>query len=542
MTTETVELRFAPDTDTAGTFKGTASAYGVLDSHGTEFAPGAFAASIAERRADGSRFPLLLHHDLARVAGAITELRDTPTGLEVVGKFTLGTPAGDEGYRLARDGALSLSVGFRRLSDRPRPGGGRIITEARLVECSAVAVASNPRTRIVEVRSTAARGAANQRESTMDTNTEAAPETRAEDTETTETADTGHETRAAVETLTGAVNELRSTVEADRARLDKLESRSGRAGVTAPANDGATETRAFSHYLRTGTVPAEVRSMTTLDDTAGGYTVPETFIRELVKDLVEFSPVRSIARVAPTSGGSIVLPKRTDGTTATWTAETAARTSSEPTFGRLEFPVHELATYCDVSNVLLEDSGLDIAAELRRDLAEAFGKAEGTAFVTGSGVGQPLGLLNSGIATVASGSATAVTADGLIDTLYALPSAYARRGVWGMNRATIGAVRKLKSGDGQYLWQDALSAGAPATILGRPVVEMPDMPNVSSGTYPVVFGDFSQFRIFDRVALTVKRDDYTQQANGLVRFHARRRLAAGVQKAEAFRLMVVSAS
>lgn len=541
--TEHVELRFAPDTDAdTGTFRGTASAYGVLDAHGTEFQAGAFAASIAERRADGGRFPLLLHHDRTRVAGVVEALTDTPAGLEIEGRFILDTEAGREGHALARRGALSLSVGFRRLSDRPRPGGGRIITEARLVEVSAVAVASNPRTRITEVRSTAARGAAHSKGIDMAEHVDAAPESRAGETETTDTADTGHETRAAVQTLTSTVAELRSSLDAERARLDRIEARSGRAGVTAPADTGATETRAFSHYLRTGTVPAEVRSMTTFDDTAGGYTVPETFIRELVKDLVEFSPVRSIARVAPTSGGNIVLPKRTDGTTATWTAETAARTSSEPQFGRLEFAVHELATYTDVSNVLLEDSGLDIAGELRRDLAEAFGKAEGTAFVSGSGAGQPLGLLNSGIDTVASGAASAITADGLISLLYALPSAYARRGTWGMNRATLAAVRKLKAGDGHYLWQDALSAGSPATILGRPVVELPDMPDVASSAYPIVFGDFSNFRVFDRVALTVKRDDYTQQANGLVRFHARRRLAAGVQKAEAFRLMVVSAS
>lgn len=112
-----------------------------------------------------------------------------------------------------------------------------------------------------------------------------------------------------------------------------------------------------------------------------------------------------------------------------------------------------------------------------------------------------------------------------------------------MNRSVIGSVRKLKNANGDYLWQDALTAGNPPTILGRPVVELPDMPDYPAAdaeALPIVFGDFkSAFRIFDRVNLSVLRDPYSQQVNGLVRFHARRRVGGGVTKAEALRLLKV---
>ena len=110
-----------------------------------------------------------------------------------------------------------------------------------------------------------------------------------------------------------------------------------------------------------------------------------------------------------------------------------------------------------------------------------------------------------------------------------------------MNRTTIGAVRKMKAGDGDYLWRDSLSEGNPPTILGRPVVELPDMPDVAADANPIVFGDMRQgYRIVDRVALSVLRDPYSRATNGQTRFHARRRVGGDVVKAEALRLLKVA--
>jgi HK97 family phage major capsid protein len=234
----------------------------------------------------------------------------------------------------------------------------------------------------------------------------------------------------------------------------------------------------------------------------------------------------------------VKFPTRTDNTTASWVGETASRSSSEPTFDQVEITAHELATYTDVSNILLEDSIVDVAAELRRDMAESFGKAEAVAFLNGSGSGQPEGVLqNSDVPVKTDTSSNSLTVDDLIAAFYDLPAFYRNRAVWMANGATIAALRTLKNGSGDYIWREAIAEGSPNTLLGRPIVEAPDLPDIGTGNTPIIFGDFQQgYRILDRVGLSVLRDPYTQQTSGLVRFHARRRVGGKVLKAEAMRL------
>lgn len=532
---ESLELRFAPAdlNSAAGTFRGIASAYGVLDAHGTEFRAGAFAESLAERRATGQRIPILLHHDPKRVAGVVTDLRDTPQGLEIEGRFITDTTDGREGYALAKAGGMALSVGFKRLADLPRSGGGRTITAARLAEISLVAIASNPNARITEVRGApavpdAACSCDHNGDSTIMTTPAPASDTGA--TETTET---------------------RSAIDALAKRMDKLEARSTRTGLTTSNDntDAEVETRAFNHFVRQGREAMgaeEIRSLRVSDDSQGGYLAPDAFVGELLRNVVQFSPIRSVARVANTASGAVILPKRTGTLTAQWVGETSDRSDTAPAYGQNRYPVHELACYVDVSNAMLEDSALDIAAELSFDFAEEFGKAEGTAFLTGSGSLKPAGIMNdAGLAHTISGHASQVTADGIIQAYHDLPSAYRANGVWLMNSNTVATVRKLKdSVTGAYLLLTGGIAGAPATtLLGRPVLECPDMDDIGAGKFPIVFGDFGQgYRIFDRVALSVLRDPYSQAANGMTRFHARRRLAAGVAKTEALRKIKIAAS
>jgi HK97 family phage major capsid protein len=144
---------------------------------------------------------------------------------------------------------------------------------------------------------------------------------------------------------------------------------------------------------------------------------------------------------------------------------------------------------------------------------------------------------------VPGGDASNLTADGLIDLFHSLPPAYRNVGAWMMNSKTVGAVRKLKSSTGNYLWVDSLVAGNPPTILSRPVIEAVDMPDIGANAFPIVFGDFnSGYRIYDRIGLTILRDPFTQATNGLVRFHARRRVGGDVVKAEALRKLKISVS
>lgn len=361
------------------------------------------------------------------------------------------------------------------------------------------------------------------------------------------------ELRAAVDGFTTSANARLASFEDGmtelRSRLDRTETTLRRPGTVEQRNDGpALETRAFEAFIRRGRegmAPDEVRALAITPDTAGGYLAPEQFVAELLRNVVQFSPIRSVARVANTTAQTVLLPKRTGRLTAAWVGETEARTATGPTFGQNSYPVKELACYVDVSNALLEDSALDIASELAFDFAEEFGKTEGSAFVNGSTALEPSGFMqNADIASANSGNATKVTADGLIAFYHGLPSVYRANAVWSMNSDTLATIRTLKDPvSGAYLLITGGLGNAPVTtLLGRPVLECPDMDDIAADAFPVAFGDFSQgYRIFDRVALSVLRDPFSQAVNGMTRFHARRRVAAGVAKAEAIRKLKIAA-
>lgn len=331
-------------------------------------------------------------------------------------------------------------------------------------------------------------------------------------------------------------------------RLDKLEARLNRPGApflsAANDTDAKIEKKAFESFARRGVERMgadEIKALTVSTDTAGGYLAPEQFLAEIEKNLVLYSPIRQVAKIASTSAGEILLPKRTGTMTANWVGETAARAATQPAYGQQKFDIFEIGAYTDISNRLLEDAAFNMEGELASNFAEEFGRLESAAFVNGDGTGKPKGILaETGITTVTIAGGK-ITADSLIDLYHSLPAFYAANAVFAMNRTTIGAVRKLKDADGRYLWQDAFVSGNPATILGRPVIEFPDMPDVAVNAVPVVFGDFSNFRIFDRVGLSILRDPYSVQTSGQVRFHARRRVGGAVSKAEAFRFLKIAA-
>ena len=365
---------------------------------------------------------------------------------------------------------------------------------------------------------------------------------------------------------TAAVEELRAANEAFRTeqtaaaerhatevrsltdRIAGLETRLSRPrpGNDNPPPEPSIEQRAFVGFVRNGRESLgaeEVRSLRTDANANGGYLAPDAFEATLLRELVEVSPLRQASRVTPVSSGAIILPKRTGRITAKWVGETEDRPATEPTYGQVEIPVHEMACFVDISNRLLEDAALNIEAELSFDFAEEFGRLEAVAFVNGDGVKKPLGLMSDpNVQIVNGGDASKLTPDGLTDFLYAISSAYRNRGSFLMNGRSIATVRKFKDAGGNYLWQPAITDGQPATLLGRPIIEAPDMPDIAAGATPVAFGDFaSAFRILDRVGLTVLRDPYTQQTNGLVRFHARRRVGAGVVRPEAVRKLKIAA-
>ena len=344
--------------------------------------------------------------------------------------------------------------------------------------------------------------------------------------------------QTALEAKYGGLGDQVKALQADIAALK----RPGAGGAADDVDDDkiALEVKSFWGFVRGGVEslePDERKSLIVGDDTKGGFLAPDQFVAEIQKELVEISPIRAAARVGPTSAGAVVLPKRTGRMTARWVGETEERPKTEPAYGQAEIEVHEMAAYVDVSNRLLEDAAVDISAELSMDFAEEFGRLEGVAFVLGNGVKKPVGILaDEGVTAVANGHATTLNPDKLITTMYDLPAWYRNRGSWLMNSATIAVVRLFKGTDGRYLWQESLAEGQPPTLLGRPVIEAPDMPDVASGETPIAYGDFaSAYRIYDRVGLSILRDPYSVATEGLVRFHGRKRVGGAVTRAEAIR-------
>lgn len=327
-------------------------------------------------------------------------------------------------------------------------------------------------------------------------------------------------------------------------RLDKIEAKAKRPGGTGDEKDNPdaeVEHKAFGTYLRLGnqTPVEEVKALTVSSDAGGGYLAPAEMSTEFIRDLVEYSPIRSVASVRTTGSPSVKYPKRTSITNANWEDELEESDESGMTFGMAEVLVNKITTYVDISNELLADSGGQAEAEVRLALAEDFGKKEATAYVNGSGDKRPEGLMtNADILATVNGHATNLNTDKLIDLLYALPAAYrnAPGARWAMNGNTLAAVRKLKNGTtGEYIWQPALVAGQPETLLGKPIMEMIDLADIGDGNYPIIFGDFSAYRIVDRLAMSILSDPYTQARKGITRIHATRRTGGRVLQAARFR-------
>lgn len=334
-------------------------------------------------------------------------------------------------------------------------------------------------------------------------------------------------------------------------RLDKLEARLNRpgAGGAQEAPEVSAERKSFGVYLRRGDAglgEVERKALTVGTDASAGFLAPETYGDEILKKLVEFSPIRAFAKVVRIAGPEVRYPRRVTGTNAAWVSEIANRTESTPTYEQVTIAPGELATYVDISKQLLEDSAYDVERELRDMLAEDFGAKEATAFVSGNGTNKPVGLLSAtGLVEVVSGAASTLGSapgDTLIGLFSALPTAYAQNAAWVMNRNTLATIRKVKDTTGAYVWQPGLQAGQPSTLLGRPVVESVDMPDIAAGAYPIIFGDLSAYRVVDKVGLSVLVDPFSRATNGITRFHARMRVGGDVTNPDRIAKLKIAAS
>ena len=280
-------------------------------------------------------------------------------------------------------------------------------------------------------------------------------------------------------------------------------------------------------------------------DSEGGYLVPDEYERTLVEALEEENIFRQMAKVIKTSSGDRKIPVVASKGTASWIDEEGAYPESDDSFGQVSIGAYKLGTMIKVSEELLNDSVFDLQSYISREFARRIGAKEEEAFFTGDGKGKPLGVLaaTGGAETgVTAASATAVTADELMDLYYSLKSPYRKKSVWVLNDSTIKAIRKLKDNNGQYLWQPSLTAGTPDMILGRPIKTSAYMPVMAAGAKTIAFGDFSYYWIADRQGRSFKRLNELFAASGQVGFLASQRVDGKMILAEAVKVLVQKAA
>ena len=281
--------------------------------------------------------------------------------------------------------------------------------------------------------------------------------------------------------------------------------------------------------------------LSTTPDADGGYLVPVEFERRIVQGLEEANVIRRIARTISTSAER-KIPIAADQSVAKWTPENAPIQESMLTFAQKTIDAYKLTDLIRISMELLQDSMFDLEGYIADDFARAFGVAEEEAFCIGTGVGQPTGIFReTGGGTIGVNAGNTINTDNLIDLIYALKSPYRRNATFLMRDITVSAIRKLKDGNGQYLWQPSVQAGEPDRLLGYRLYTSPYVPTVEAGALPIAFGDFAHYWIADRMGRTVQRLNELFAGNGQVGFIATQRVDGKVILPEGIQLLKMGA-
>ena len=262
-------------------------------------------------------------------------------------------------------------------------------------------------------------------------------------------------------------------------------------------------------------------------DSEGGYLVPDEFEQKLVESLEEENIFRSLANVIQTSSGDRKIPVVATKGTASWVDEEGTIPESDDSFSQVSIGAYKLATLIKVSEELLNDSVFNLESYIATEFGRRIGNKEEEAFIVGDGTGKPTGILaasGGGQLGKTTTSTTSITFDDIIDLYYSLSSPYRKNASFIMNDSTVKAIRKLKDGSGNYIWQPSMTAGVPDTILNCPVYTSTYVPAIATGNKTVVFGDYSYYWIADRQGRSFKRLNELYAVTGQVGFVASQRV------------------
>lgn len=322
----------------------------------------------------------------------------------------------------------------------------------------------------------------------------------------------------------------------------------GQSGEEVSQRPRATDAyrSAFWTNLRNKSIKHEVYDALQVGtDSEGGYLAPDEYQKTLVDALQEQNIFRPLANVIQTESGERKIPVVATHGTASWMDEEAAYVESDDAFSQVSIGAYKLGTMIKVSEELLRDSVFDLPSYIAKEFARRIGAAEEDAFLNGNGTGKPTGLLaatGGAQAGVTAAAQDAITFDEVMDLFYALRAPYRKNAVFITNDSTVKALRKLKNGNGDYIWQPSVKAGTPDTILNRPVYTSVYMPQMAKGKKAMLFGDLSYYWIADRQGRAFKRLNELFAANGQVGFLASERVDGKLILPEAVKVLAMKNS
>lgn len=310
--------------------------------------------------------------------------------------------------------------------------------------------------------------------------------------------------------------------------------------------------------LRSSGMKSDTKALSVGSDPDGGYLVTPDTTGRILQRVFDTSPMRQVASVVSIGTDAIEGLADLGENGFAWVGETAPRTENTTAqLGKWAIQVHESVSIVSATQKVLEDARLDLESWLATKSADRIQRGENAAFVVGDGQSKPRGLFTyptaattdatrawgtfEHIPTGASGafrtrSGDTNPVDDLINVIYALKPVYRNNANWMTSRAVLREIRKMKDGQGNFIWQPAVVAGQPSRLLDYPIVEAEDVPAIAANSLSMAFGDFREaYQIVDRIGLSVLRDPYTQYP--YVFFKFRKRVGGGAIHFEAAKFL-----
>lgn len=378
------------------------------------------------------------------------------------------------------------------------------------------------------------------------------------------------EYKSSIDRINAQLNDLMDRVERERLQglrpprsgEKKERSAAHQAFVKAIRNQGDTNALSLEEraLIVSSLMPAEQKAMYAGDATTGGFFASTDYVDELQAYRLLISNMRKICRIQQTSGEKVQMPSLANDTSAYWAVEQQSfADSQDPTLAMINIPVHEVRGLLKISQQNLEDSLFNLEDFIKQRLMKKFAQKEGQGFILGDGNGKPRGILSypikasasypggsagknnvtDAIPYIPSGQASAITADSVLNVAMDLKEDYDQNSSYIFTRGTLNVIRLFKDNQNRPLWQPFGADNLPGTIYNRPYYTMPDVPEISAGSYCLVVGDFSNYMIVDRVTLNIQQLNELYAVQGLVAFIARMRVGGDVLLPEAFRVLKV---